>query len=238
MEKFAESMKYVAPISKAAGVSLEETTAMLGILANAGISGSQAGTALRRVIQDMGDGAEPLTEKLKKLNAQGISLADAKDEVGRSASSALNTLVAFSAQLDPMTTSLENSSGAAGEMRDILDATSKGAMKAFSSALEALMISIGEIVSKAFTPFIRVLTSTIQGLNAMPGPLKTIIVAVAALAAAAGPLIFIAGGLYRNFVVLAPILMKVGAAMRVIAVQGLRAMISPIGAVVAGATVN
>ena len=44
MEKFAQSMKYVAPIANAAGVSLEETTALLGVLANAGISGSQAGT--------------------------------------------------------------------------------------------------------------------------------------------------------------------------------------------------
>lgn len=233
MEKFAESMKYVAPISKAAGVSLEETTAMLGLLSNAGVSGSQAGTSLRRIIQDLGDGSEPLTEKLKKLSAQGITLADAKDEVGRSASSALNILMGFAGQLDPMTTSLNNAEGSAAEMRDTLDATSKGAMKALSSAFEALMISIGEIISTAFTPFIKVLTSVIQGVNALPGPLKTIVVAIAALAAAAGPLIFIAGTLYRNFVVLAPVLMKVGAAMRFVAIQGMRALIGPIGLVVA-----
>ena len=234
METFAESMKYVGPVANKAGLSIEETTAMLAVMAKANVKGSQAGTSLRRIISELGAGSEPVTEKIKQLAAAGIGLADAKDEVGRSAQTALLVLAGSVDQIDPMTTSLENSSGAAAEMRDILDATSKGAMKAFSSALEALMISIGEIISTAFTPFIKVLTSTIQALNAMPGPLKTIIVAVAALAAAAGPLIFIAGGLYRNFVMLAPVLMKVGAAMRVIAVQGLRAMISPIGAVVAG----
>ena len=46
-------MKYVAPVAKAAGVSLEEATAMLGQLANNGIKGSQAGTSLRRILQEV-----------------------------------------------------------------------------------------------------------------------------------------------------------------------------------------
>lgn len=234
METFAESMKYVAPVAKSAGLSIEETTSMLAVMANAGIKGSQAGTSLRRIISELGAGSEPVTEKIKQLASAGIGLADAKDEVGRSAQSALLVLAGGVDQIDPTTKSLEGAAGAAKEMASIMDNTAFGAMKALQSAFEGLMISIGEIVATAFTPFIKVLTSTIQGLNAMPGPLKTIIVAIAALAAAAGPLIFIAGSLYRNFVVLAPVLMKVGAAMRFIAVQGLRAMISPIGAVVAG----
>ena len=53
MEKFAEAMKYVAPVSKKAGVSIEETSAMLGVLANNGISGSKAGTSLRQVLSEM-----------------------------------------------------------------------------------------------------------------------------------------------------------------------------------------
>jgi len=234
METFAESMKYVAPVAKSAGLSIEETTSMLAVMANAGIKGSQAGTSLRRIISELGAGSEPVTEKIKQLASAGIGLADAKDEVGRSAQSALLVLAGGVDQIDPTTESLNNAAGAAKEMASIMDNTAFGAMKALQSAFEGLMISIGEIVATAFTPFIKVLTSTIQGLNAMPGPLKTIIVAIAALAAAAGPLIFIGGSLYRNFVVLAPVLMKVGAAMRFIAVQGLRAMISPIGAVVAG----
>ena len=42
-----EALKYIAPLARAAGVSLEETAAAIGIMANAGIQGSQAGTTLR-----------------------------------------------------------------------------------------------------------------------------------------------------------------------------------------------
>jgi hypothetical protein len=233
METFAESMKYVGPVAKSAGLSIEETTAMLAVMAKSNVKGSQAGTSLRRIISELGAGSEPVTEKIKQLAAAGIGLADAKDEVGRSAQTALLVLAGGVDKIDPMTKSLENSAGAAQQMADTMNNTTFGAMKSLQSAFEALMISVGQIISTAFTPFIKVLTSVVQGLNAMPGPLKTIIVAVAALAAAAGPLIFIAGGLYRNFVVLAPILMKVGAAMRFVAIQGMRALIGPIGLVVA-----
>ena len=234
METFAESMKYVAPVAKSAGMSIQETTAMLAVMSNAGIKGSQAGTSLRRIISELGAGSEPVTEKIKQLASAGIGLADAKDEVGRSAQSALLVLAGGVDQIDPTTQSLNDAAGAAKQMASIMDNTAFGAMKALQSAFEGLMISIGEIVATGFTPFVKGLTGIIQGMNALPGPVKVGAVAIAALVAAAGPLIFIGGSLYRNFVVLAPILTKVGAAMRVIAVQGLRAMISPIGAVVAG----
>ena len=233
METFADSMKYVAPVAKSAGMSIEETTAMLSVMANAGIKGSQAGSSLRRIISELGTGSEPVAEKIKQLANAGIGLADAKDEVGRSAQSALLVLAGGVDQIDPTTKSLEGAAGAAKEMASIMDNTGSGSMKALQSAFEGLMISIGEIIATGFTPFIKVLTSVVQGINAMPGPLKAVVVVIGALAAAAGPLIFIAGSLYRNFIVLAPVLMKVGAAMRFVAIQGMRALIGPIGLVVA-----
>jgi TP901 family phage tail tape measure protein len=92
METFAESMKYVASGCKSAGLSIEETTAMLAVMAKAGIKGSQAGTSLRRIISDLGAGSEPVTRKNQTIGAAGIGLADAKDEVGRSAQTALLVL--------------------------------------------------------------------------------------------------------------------------------------------------
>jgi hypothetical protein len=116
METFAESMKYVAPVAKSAGMSIEETTAMLSVMANAGIKGSQAGTSLRRIISELGTGSEPVAEKIKQLANAGIGLADAKDEVGRSAQSALLVLAGGVDQIDPTTKSLEGAAGAAKEM--------------------------------------------------------------------------------------------------------------------------
>ena len=55
MDKFTNSMTYVAPIAKQVGFSVEETTAILGTLANAGIDGSMAGTSLRKIFLELGN---------------------------------------------------------------------------------------------------------------------------------------------------------------------------------------
>ena len=89
MSSFRESMKFVAPVAKSAGLSIEETTAMLGALANNGVKGSQAGTALRRIISDLGGTGANVSKEIDKLAKKGLNLADAKDEVGRTAQTAL-----------------------------------------------------------------------------------------------------------------------------------------------------
>ena len=101
--RFSDSMKFVAPVAKSANISLEETTAMLGVLANNGIKGSQAGTALRRIISEIGATGKPTAEALKDLASKGLNLADAKDEVGRSAQSALLILSEGVDQISPLT---------------------------------------------------------------------------------------------------------------------------------------
>ena len=86
---FKESMKFVAPVSKSANVSLEETTALLSILANNGIKGSQAGTSLKRIMSEMAKTGKPLKEALEDVAKAGIDLTSAQDEVGRSAQTSL-----------------------------------------------------------------------------------------------------------------------------------------------------
>ncbi|MBQ3694247.1 MAG: phage tail tape measure protein, partial [Synergistaceae bacterium] len=70
-----ESLKYVAPVAKGLGVSIEETNAMLGIMANAGIKGSQGGTALRAAMLRLSKEPKAVA---KALGALGISARDAK----------------------------------------------------------------------------------------------------------------------------------------------------------------
>ena len=55
IESLGESMKYVAPVAAAMGVSLSQTAAMVGKLGDAGIQASQAGTALRTILSKLGD---------------------------------------------------------------------------------------------------------------------------------------------------------------------------------------
>jgi len=197
METFANSMKFVAPVAKSAGMSIEETSAMLAVLANAGIKGSQAGTSLRRIISEIGATGKPTAEALKDLATQGIGLADAKDEVGRSAQSALLILAEGVDQISPLTKEFENSGGAAQEMADIMGNTAFGASKRLESAMEGLMISIGEIVAVAVVPLIEFLAKAASALNNMSDGAKRAIVVIGGIVAAIGPLIFIFGSLTR-----------------------------------------
>lgn len=66
----AEALKYVGPIASNLGMSLEETTAALGLLANAGIKGSMGGTTLRRMLTALANPTRREEEVLKDLNIQ------------------------------------------------------------------------------------------------------------------------------------------------------------------------
>lgn len=200
METFAESMKYVAPVAKSAGMSIQETSAMLAVMADAGIKGSQAGTSLRRIISEIGATGKPTAEALKELATQGIGLADAKDEVGRSAQSALLVLAGGVDRIAPLTEEYKNAGGAAQEMADIMGNTAFGASKRLESAMEGLMISIGEIVAVAVVPLIEFLASAASALNNMSDGVKTAIVVIGGIAAAIGPAVFLLGSFQRALV--------------------------------------
>lgn len=78
VEMMGESMKYAAPVAKAYGATMEETAAMIGIMANAGIKASQAGTSLRAGFLRL---AGPPKKAAKELEALGINLSDAQREM-------------------------------------------------------------------------------------------------------------------------------------------------------------
>src|SRR5699024_10458076 len=73
LESLGETMKYVGPVAKSAGWSLEETATAAGILGDAGIQGSQAGTALRQMLLRLID---PPKEAAEALDQLGISAVD------------------------------------------------------------------------------------------------------------------------------------------------------------------
>ena len=74
MEKFKESMKTAAPAARAVGISVEETTALLGTLASAGISGSKAGNNLKTSLINLNKAGLTLEEGLEKVAIVKINL--------------------------------------------------------------------------------------------------------------------------------------------------------------------
>ena len=188
---FQDSMKFVAPDAKAAGVSLEEVSAMLAVLANSGIKGSQAGTALRRILQEMTGTSGTLTERFAELAAKGIGVQGAMDEVGRRAGTSLLVLTEGVDQVNDLTSAFENSEGAAKDMADVMNDTAKGQLKAMTSALEGAGIALGEVLIPFVTDaanFVRELATKFKELSK---DTQENIVKAAAFVAALGPMLII-----------------------------------------------
>lgn len=142
IENFRESMKYVAPIAKASGVSIEFTTAMLGKLADAGIKGSQAGTSLRRILAEMAKTGKPASQALDEVAKSGISVNDAMDEVGRTAQTALLVLSKSKNGIDDLAKSLDNAAGSAKAMADIQLDSLEGKITLLTSAWDGFILSL------------------------------------------------------------------------------------------------
>lgn len=73
-----EAMKYIAPLARAAGISMEETAAAIGIMANAGIQGSQAGTTLRGALSRL---SKPTDDMQQAMDELGIAFYDSEGKM-------------------------------------------------------------------------------------------------------------------------------------------------------------
>lgn len=181
-----ESMKYVAPIAKQLGMSLEETAAMVGVLGNAGIQGSEAGTALRSVyarfathdkalghFKAMGINIKDASGEMKSMTTLTGELAVAmkdmgaderlavfKEMAGTEAMSALAVSVDAMADgsLPNLTKELENSEGAAEKMAAIRMEGLEGSFKTLASAWEGFQIELAD------TGLLTGATSVVSGL--------------------------------------------------------------------------
>ena len=222
-EDMGEAMKYVAPVAKTVGLSIEETAAAIGIMSDAGVKGSQAGTTLRggltRIVKptkmvrdamaelgvefyDSNGKMKSLTEIIKTLQEHTKGLTDeTKNQAlaqifGTEALSGMLALVnRGSNELADMTKSFESCDGAAEKMADTMLDNTKGALESLSGSLE----SAGIAIQKALAPEIKDLAKWIQNLvdefNDLSDEEKQSIINKALLVAAIGPVVKILGKL-------------------------------------------
>lgn len=197
MDRLADSMKYVAPIANQLNISIEQTSAALGLLYNSGIAASQAGTYLRQglvrlqkptaeaqqAILSMGlslDDVNPqfhsLTEIIRNFEKAGAGAIDKGDELAaifdvRSAG-AFQVLIKQGADaLDILETKITGTSKAS-EMADTQINTFKGSMKLLESAIQETAIQIGEALQPVLRAIQLTLTNLVKVFNAIPQPIK------------------------------------------------------------------
>ena len=222
MEAFAESMKYVAPVANAAGISLEETTAMLASLSNSGIKGSQAGTALKRIISELGATGGDVSGAIADLAANGLNLASAQDEVGRAAQTALLVLGKSGEQTAELTGKFKASEGAAKGMADIMANTASGALARMQSAVEGAQIKIGKALAPTILKLVGFVERAAASFANMDSSSRNFIIAAAAIAAAIGPILVILPSLAAGFgtlatAIISPIGLIIGAIAALVA---------------------
>ncbi len=148
IENFRESMKFVGPVANAAGASIEETTALLGVLANAGIRGSIAGTSLRKIFSDLTRDGRPLQKRLEELAARGLTLGESYDEIGRTAQTALLVLSKNTGAVNSLTSSLQLSAGEAERVANIRLDNIQGDVIRLTSAWEGFLINLQQVNSE------------------------------------------------------------------------------------------
>ena len=187
MNSFQDAMKFVAPVARAAGLSIEETTAMLAQLANNGIKGSAAGTSLRRILSTVGATGGDVKKQLASLSKEVITLGDAKDEVGRTAQSAFLVLKDGLPDVANLTTAFQNSTGAAGDMAAVMDDTADGALKRMQSAVEGAQITIGNALAPAILDVVKSIERLAGKFSNLSEGTQTFIVKTGLAIAAIGP---------------------------------------------------
>jgi len=142
IDKFRESMKTAAPAARAVGISVEETTALLGTLANAGISGSKAGTSLATAFINLNEKGLNLEKGLEKVSVSSDKLGTAVDLVGKEAAKAFLVLAEGTKVTEGFEKSLLDAGGAAKAMADIQLDTLEGSIKILNSSWEGLILSM------------------------------------------------------------------------------------------------
>lgn len=218
VRELGEAFKYVGPVARGAGLSLEETTATMGLLAENGIRGSMAGTALRGsitallnpskqvadVLESLGinvvDSSGQLTsmqDVVKQLGDSGATTAEIMEIFGQRAGPAMVALVSQGSEsLGDFTKSLEESRGVAQNLADAKMGGLTGAIEQLKGSLETLAITVGEAGLVDFmTGLAGAATGLVNKLGELPDPVQRVGLVVGGLAAASGPAIWAFGKL-------------------------------------------
>lgn len=218
-----ESFKYAAPVAGALGFSSEDLSLSLGLMANAGIKASQAGTSMRSWMSNM---SAPTASVTKAMETLGISLTDsegkmkslktilgdtrtafsgltesekamyAKTLAGKNGMSGLLAVVNSSDKdFNKLADAINNSNGACEEMYNVAQDNLNGQLTILKSTLESIGISIGE----RLTPYVKRLTEFLQKcadkFNSLSDSQKDAVIKAALFAASIGPVLLIIGGL-------------------------------------------
>lgn len=256
-----ETFKYCAPVAGALGFSAEDTAEAIGLMANAGIKSSQAGTAMRSMFTNLTGDVTFAGEAFGELTVQTVNTdgsmrslgdiltdcraafaqmseseraANAEALVGKNAMSGfLAVMNAAPADIEKLNSAINNCDGTAEKMAETMQDNLAGQLTILKSQLEELAISVGEILM----PSIRQIVSWVQGLvdwlNGLDEGTKKMIVTIALVAAAVGPVLIVIGKVVGAIGTIMTVVPQIAAAISGVIAFVSGTVVPALGAVVA-----
>lgn len=215
------AMEYIGPVAHSLGMSVEETSAAIGLLSDNGIAGEKAGTALRgalsKLLKPSKSNAKAMRElgfSVEEFQSGSLKLPDIIDRIKESTkgwteaerSSAIARAFGVEAQtgmnalinqggdaLRNLTKETENARGYTKKLSNELSKSSKNGVERFKSSLEVLQINIGQKLLPLLTPMIDKGNKFIEWLDKAPESTKRLVLGVGGFLALGYPLLNMIG---------------------------------------------
>lgn len=220
------AFKYAGAPAAALGIEMEDVAAAIGIMTDAGLDGSNAGTSLRASLLALNNPAKAQAKMMEQL---GISMRDSEGNalslsemvgelaketehmteadkvatlaklVGTEAVSGFLSLIkAGPAEIDKMSESLRNSAGASAETAALMKDNLKGAFEELGGAMETAAITIGNILTPMIHDGVQVVQSLVEKFTELSPTTQKVMIGLAGFAAAMGPVLLVGGTLLTS----------------------------------------
>lgn len=245
-----ETFKYAAPVAGALGYSVEDTAIAIGLMANAGIKGTMAGTALRSAFTRLVKPTKEVEKGLQMINLgaedfEGKSLHETIDILRdsfkgldgnqqaqiasmifgqRAMSGMLGIINASEEDYNKLADAIYNSEGSAEKMAETMQDNLKGAIVKLMSALEGAAIAIGDVLKPVIEDVAKKINEWVDAFNDLDPKTQEMIVKIGVFVAAIGPVLFIIGSLI-------PKVKAVGSAFKLLG-GAFKFLTSPVGIVI------
>ena len=248
-----ETFKYVAPVAGSLSYSAEDTALAIGLMANSGIKASQAGTSLRSIMSRMASPTKQSRQAMDELglsltNSDGTmksfreimieartAMAGMTEEqktqiasnlAGKNAMSGFLAIVnATDSDFNKLAGSIDNCDGATQKMADTMMNNTKGGITTMISALQNAAITISDVLSPWITKLAKDVENLANWFSNLSPTAQQIILVLAGIAAALGPVISVGS---RLAIIIGTLMMNLPGLA-----AGASGLLGPIGLVVA-----
>jgi len=207
--QLGHAMSFVAPVAKSFGMSIEETSAIVGMLSDAGIQASRAGTGLRTILAQLEEAGTalgfsiyesngqllPMVDILEKLTATTGGASEAMALFGQRGGPGLSALISQGPEkLRELQTALEESGGTAKQVADTQMEGLRGAFTELRSAIEGMFIELADLgILKKLETIVDSVADKVRAFTNASDETKKSVMKLLAILAGLGPALIAIG---------------------------------------------